>query len=215
MTDKTLQQAVLDELEWEPSVNSAHIGVTANDGVVTLTGHVPSYAEKFAAERAAERIAGVKGVAVELEVRYPFDYKTDDAEIAKRALNSLEWDISVPTDKVKVEVEKGWVNLTGEVDWQYQRIAAESDVRRLSGVTGVTNLIKVKPHASAYDVRQKIKAAFDRNAQIEADDISITTDGGKVTLSGKVHTWYERNLAERTAWSAPGVTNVDNRLTIA
>jgi len=215
MTDKTLQQAVLDELEWEPSVNSAHIGVTANNGVVTLTGHVPSYAEKWAAEKAAERVVGVKGVAVELEVRYLDGKKTDDDQIAKRALNSLEWNISVPADKVKVQVEKGWVNLTGEVDWQYQRIAAESDVRRLSGVVGVTNLIKVKPHASAYDVRQKIKAAFDRNAQIEADDIIITTDGGKVTLSGRVHTWYERNLAERTAWSAPGVTQVDDRLTIS
>lgn len=215
MTDKTLQQAVLDELEWEPSVNSAHIGVTANNGVVTLTGHVPSYAEKFAAERAVERVAGVKGVALDLEVRYPFENKSDDAEIAKRALNSLEWDISVPTDRVKVEVEKGLVTLTGEVDWQYQRLSAESAVRKLSGVIGITNLIKVKPHASAYEVRQKIKAALDRNAQIEADDISITTNGGKVTLSGKVHTWYERNLAEDTAWSAPGVTEVDDRLVVS
>lgn len=214
MTDKTLQQAVLDELEWEPSVNSAHIGVTASNGIVTLAGHVPSYAEKFAAERAAERVTGVKGVAVELEVRYPFENKTDDAEIAKRALNSLEWNISVPANKVKVEVEKGQVTLSGEVDWQYQRLAAESDVRRLSGVLGVINLVKVKPHASAYDVRQKIKAALDRNAQIEANGISVTSDGGKVTLSGKVHSWHERNLAERTAWSAPGVTEVDDRLTI-
>ena len=140
--------------------------------------------------------------------------KSDDAEIARRAVNSLEWDISVPTDKVKVEVEKGLLTLTGEVDWQYQRLSAESAVRKLSGVTGITNLIKVKPHASAYEVRQKIKAALDRNSQIEANGISITTDGGKVTLSGKVHTWFERNLAERTAWSAPGVTLVDDRLTV-
>lgn len=214
MTDKTLQQIVIDELDWEPSVNSAHIGVTANNGVVTLSGHVPTYAEKWAAERAAERVAGVKAVAVELEVRYSDAFKTGDDDIAKRALQSFEWDVRVPTSKVKVQLEKGWVTLTGEVDWYYQRDAAESDVRKLAGVLGVTNEIKVKSRASAYDVRQKIKAALDRSAQIEADGISIVTEGGKVTLSGKVHTWFERNLAERTAWSAAGVTQVDDRLTV-
>lgn len=214
MTDKTLQQAVIDELDWEPSIDSAHIGVTANNGVVTLTGHVPTFAEKWAAERAAERVTGVKAVAVELEVRYSDAFKTGDDDIGKRALQSFEWDVRVPSNKIKVQVEKGWVTLTGEVDWYYQSDAAESDVRKLAGVLGVTNAVKVKPRASAYDVRQKIKGALERSAQIEADDISITTDGGKVTLSGKVHTWYERNLAERTAWSAAGVTQVEDRLTV-
>lgn len=214
MTDKTLQQIVIDELDWEPSVNSAHIGVTANNGVVTLSGHVPTYAEKWAAERAAERVAGVKAVAVELEVRYSEAFKTGDDDIAERALHSLEWDVRVPASKVKVQVEKGWVTLTGEVDWFYQRAAAEADVRKLAGVLGVTNEIKVTARANASDVRQKIKAALDRSAQIEADNISIVTEGGKVTLTGKVHTWFERNLAERTAWSAAGVTQVDDRLTV-
>lgn len=214
MTDKVLQQAVLDELEWEPSVDSAHIGVTANNGVVTLTGHVATYPEEWAAEHAAGRVAGVKAVAVELEVRFPYQNKGADDEIARRALQSLEWDVSVPANRVKVQVEKGWVTLSGEVDWYYQRSAAEADVRKLAGVVGVGNQIKVKARASAYDVRQKMKAALDRSAQIEADNIAITTDGSKVTLSGKVHTWYERSLAERTAWSAPGVTQVDDRLTV-
>lgn len=214
MTDKILQQAVLDELDWEPSVNAAHIGVTASNGVVTLTGHVASYPEKWAAERAAGRVSGVKAVAVELEVRFPDSAKTTDDEIARRALQSLEWDISVPSNRVKVQVEKGWVTLTGEADWFYQRSAAEADVRKLSGVIGVDNQIKLKPRVSAYDVRQKIKSALDRSAEIEADDISILTDGGKVTLNGKVHSWHERGLVERTAWSAPGVTQVDDRLTV-
>ena len=214
MSDQTLQQAVLDELDWEPSINSAHIGVTANDGVVTLTGYVDSYTEKWAAEQAAGRVFGVKAVAEELEVRYPSSKKQNDDEIAKRALQVLAWDVDVPKDKVKIKVEKGWVTLSGEVDWYYQRSAAETDVRKLSGVTGVSNDIKIKPIVQPSDVRAKIKAAFERNAQIEEDDISVAVDGGKVTLSGNVDTWYDRNLAESTAWSAPGVTQVEDRLIV-
>ena len=137
MTDKSLQQAVLDELDWEPSVDAAHIGVTANNGVVTLTGHVSSYTQKWAAERAVGRVTGVKAVAEELEVRFPFEGKNSDDDIAKRAVQSLDWDVSVPNDKVKVKVEKGWVTLSGEVDWYFQRSAAEADVRKLQGVKGV------------------------------------------------------------------------------
>lgn len=214
MTDKTVQKAVLDELEWEPSVDAAHIGVTASNGVVTLTGHVPTYAEKWAAERAAGRVAGVKAVAEELEVRFPFSSTDTDDEIARRVLQTLGWDVSVPDNAVKAKVEKGWVTLTGEVDWYYQSISAETDVRKLHGVAGVTNQIKVKPRVYSGDVREKIKAALTRHAQIEASDIGIVTDGGKVTLTGKVHTWRERELAERTAWSAPGVTQVVDNLTV-
>ena len=214
MTDNSLKQAVLDELQWEPRVNAAHIGVAAKDGVVTLTGNVGSYAEKLAAERATGRVYGVKGVAEELIVRYPFDNKVDDTDIAQKALQVLSWDIEVPNDKVKVKVEKGWVTLSGNLDWYFQRTAAEADVRKLQGVTGVINNIVIKPPVQASAVQDKIKAALKRNAQIEADNITVTTDGGKVTLSGKVDTWYERNLVESTAWSAPGVTQVDDHLVV-
>jgi len=214
MTDSSLQQAVLDELNWQPSVKAANIGVTAKDGVVTLTGHVGSYAEKWAAERAVGSVFGVKAVAEELEVRYPFERKEDDADIAQRALQVLSWDTEVPKDKVKVKVEKGLVTLSGNLDWHYQRSAAESDVRKLHGVIGLNNQIVIKPRVQASNVRDKIKAALKRKAQIEADHITVTTDGSKVTLGGNVDTWYERSLAERTAWSAPGVTQVENRLTV-
>jgi len=188
--------------------------VTANNGVVTLTGYVGSYMEKWAAERAAGRVSGVKGVAEELEIRYPFREKHGDDDIAKRALQVLSWDINVPKDKVKIMVEKGWVTLSGDLDWYYQRNAAEADVRMLHGVTGVSDNIKIKPSVHASDVSAKITAALKRNAQIEADNITVRADGGKVTLTGKIETWHDRDLAERTAWSAPGVTQVDDRLTI-
>jgi osmotically-inducible protein OsmY len=214
MSDSSLQQAVADELQWEPSVNAAHIGVTAKNGVVTLTGDVSSYAEKWAAERAAGRVIGVKGVAEEIKVRYPFD-KVDDTDIAQKALQVLSWDIEVPASKVMVKVENGWVTLTGTVDWHFQRSAAEADVRKLKGVIGVANDIVIKPSVQASDVRAKIQAAFERNADIEDDDITVTVDGGKVTLSGHVDTWSQDSLAVDTAWAAPGVTNVDDRLTVA
>ena len=214
MTDSSLQQAVLDELNWQPSVKAANIGVTAKDGVVTLTGHVGSMAEKWAAERAVSSVFGVKAVAEELEVRYPFEKKEDDADIAQRALQVLSWDIEVPNDKVKVKVEKGVVTLSGNLEWYYQRSAAEADLRKLPGVIGLNNDIVIKPRVQASNVRDQIKAALKRRAQIEADHITVTTDGSKVTLGGKVNTWYERRLAESTAWEAPGVTQVENRLTV-
>lgn len=214
MTDSSLQQAVLDELNWQPSVKAANIGVTAKDGVVTLTGHVGSMAEKWAAERAVSSVFGVKAVAEELEVRYPFEKKEDDADIAQRALQVLSWDIEVPNDKVKVKVEKGVVTLSGNLEWYYQRSAAEADLRKLPGVIGLNNDIVIKPRVQASNVRDQIKAALKRRAQIEADHITVTTDGSKVTLGGKVDTWYERKIAESTAWEAPGVTQVENRLTV-
>jgi osmotically-inducible protein OsmY len=214
MTDQTLQRAVMDELEWEPSINAAHIGVTANNGAVTLTGHVDSYMERSAAERAAGRVNGVKAVVEELEVRYPFDTPDDD-DIVKSAIDALSWDLEVPKNKVTVKVEKGWITLSGTVDWYFQRNAAAADVRKLRGVVGMTNDIDIKPTVQASNVQAKIKAAFARNAQIDADNIRVTANGGKVTLMGNVDSWYERSLAEDTAWSAPGVTQVEDRLIIS
>ena len=214
MSDSTLRQAVIDELTWQPGVSAAHIGVTASDGVVTLMGHVGTYMEKWNAERAAGRVSGVKGVANELEVRYPLSDKKEDDDIAKNALQALAWDIEVPDNKVKVKVEKGWVTLTGTVDWYYQKNAAEADVRKLHGVTGVSNNITILPSVQATDVRDRIQAALKRNAQIEADNITVTAEGEKVTLNGKVKTWAEDNLVVDTAWLAPGVTQVVDRLTV-
>ncbi len=214
MTDLSLKQNVLDELAWEPSVSEAHIGVTARGGVVTLTGHVGSYAEKCAAEHAAGRVSGVKAIAQELEIRYLYGVGHGDEDIAKQVLNVLDWDLSVPKDKVKIKVDKGWVTLTGDVNWYYQKHAAETDVRKLLGVMGVVNQISIKPSVEASDVQKKIKAAFGRNAEFEAENIVVSTDGGKVTLSGKVDSYYERTLAATTAWSAPGVTHVSDQITI-
>jgi osmotically-inducible protein OsmY len=213
MKDLDLQQNVMDELNWEPSVNAAHIGVAASDGVVTLTGTVSSYAEKDAAESAAGRVYGVKGIADELKVVYPSDKQVDDASIAKRALQVLSWDAMIP-DTVKVRVERGWLTLSGETSWNYQRDAAAFDVQKLSGVVGVTNEITIKPTVQASVVKEQIVGALGRNAQIEAENIIVTTDGGRVTLAGDVDTWYERDLAETTAWSAAGVTQVSNKLTV-
>jgi osmotically-inducible protein OsmY len=214
MTDRSLEQSVLEELAWDPSVTEAHIGVTERDGVVTLTGHVASYAERCAAELAVSRVSGVRAIAEQLEIRYLYDFDHGDEDIAKQALNVLAWDLSVPKDKVKVKVEKGWITLSGNVNWYYQKHAAEMDVRKLLGVMGVSNQITIKPSVQASDVGKKIEAAFERNAEFEAENIVVSTEGGRVTLCGKVDSYYERTQAENTAWSAPGVTEVNDLVTI-
>ncbi|HVM78630.1 MAG TPA: BON domain-containing protein [Stellaceae bacterium] len=212
--DMKLRQNVLDELEWEPSLDAAHVGVAARAGVVTLSGHVASFAEKLAAERAAWRVAGVRAVAQEIEVRLPSDRKNSDEEIAARALRMLEWDVAVPHERITVKVDHGLVTLDGEVEWGYQRDEAEDDVRRLNGVKGVINSIKVKPSVGAADVQAQIRRAFERSAELEADHITVAVENGKVVLGGKVSAWIERELAERAAWAAPGVTGVDNQIVI-
>jgi osmotically-inducible protein OsmY len=214
MTDQSLKQSVLDELAWDPSVAEAHIGVTERCGVVTLTGHVASYAEKCAAEHAVGRVAGVKAIAEEIEIRYLYGVGHSDDDIANQALNVLSWDLSVPKEKVKIKVDKGWITLSGDVNWYYQKHAAEMDVRKLLGVMGVSNQITIKPSAQASDIRREIKAAFERNAEFEAKNIAVSIDGGEVTLSGNVDSYYERTLAAKTAWSAPGVTQVNDLITI-
>lgn len=215
MDDIVLQQLVIDELEFEPSIDAANIGVAVNTGVVTLTGHVGSYAEKIAAERAAQRVRGVRAIAQEIQVRYPSDKKTSDDEIAKRAADILAWDARVPDEAIQVKVQNGWVTLTGTVEWQYQRVAAESDIRKLSGVIGVSNEIELEPQVKAPDVRNKILSALKRNAEIEAGSIRVSANGDEVTLEGRVHDWYERIVIERAAWSAPGVKHVHDRMTLS
>jgi osmotically-inducible protein OsmY len=211
--DAKLKQAVLDELKWEPSVMAAHIGVTAKDGVVTLMGHVESYSEKFAAEKATRRVKDVKAVAEELEVRLPFSVKHGDEEIASAAINRMKWDSSVPSDAVKAKVEKGWVTLTGEVDWHYQQEAAAGDVRGLWGVVGVYNEITIKPKPNTSKIRDDIIHALDRS-WFDPATINVTAQGGKVKLTGTVESWYERDEATSKAWAAPGTTSVENYIAV-
>lgn len=216
MSDTSLRQDIIDELDFEPSVNSAHIGVAVGDGVVTLSGHVCSFAEKMAAEKAARRVKGVRAIAQEIEVRYPNDKKTADDEIAGRALAILRWNTVVPANSVQIRVQDGWVTLTGEVDWQFQRIAAESQIRRLSGVAGLMNSITIKPHAQTADIKTKIEEALKRSAEVEARNIRVSRIGDtRIALEGTVHDWQERQAVTNAAWSAQGVLSVEDRLTIA
>ena len=211
--DTTLKQNVLDQLNWEPSVTAAHIGVTARDGVVTLSGHVESFMQKWAAEKAASRVKGVKAVAEELEVRLPFDIKRGDEEIAAAAMQRLSWDASVPRDAVKVKVEKGAVTLSGEVDWHYQKEAAGWDVTGLLGVLRVSNEITIKPRANAANISENIRKALHR-LWFDPKTITVTVDGGNIRLAGSVSDWHDRRVAEDTAWAVPGATKVVNDIVI-
>jgi len=212
--DTDLLRDVLDELEWEPSVDAAEIGVTVRDGVVTLTGAVKSYAEKMTAERVTKRVVGVKAIANDIEVRLRGTAERNDSDIARAAVDALKWKTLVPDDRIKVLVTKGWVTLEGDLDWQYQRDAAFEAVHHLVGVKGVNNLLAVKPRASATEVKSRIEAAFRRSAELDAQKVRVETRDGKVTLRGEVQSWSERQEAERTAWSAPGVTEVENLIAI-
>lgn len=214
MTDLELKRNVESELSFEPSINAAQIGVTAKDGVVSLAGYVQSYWQKVAAERATERVSGVKAVVNELEIRLPSSSDRTDEDIARAAINSLSWSILVPADRIKVKVSKGWVTLEGSVDWQYQKAAAENAVRQLIGVRGVINLVEVTPKVSKADVKSAIEDALRRSAEVDASRIKVETDGDKVVLRGTVSSWVEREEAERAAWNAPGVRSVDNRIVI-
>ena len=213
--DDKLQKAVLAELSWEPSITAAHIGVTADHGTVTLTGHVESYGQKHAAEMATGRVKGVKAIAEEIEVRLPFEIKRDDADIATAAVDRLAWDTGTPRDAVKVKVEKGWLTLTGQVDWHFQKEAAEREVRNLMGVLGVSNNIAIKPHVDTANLGDDIQHALHRSIFFQPENVHVSAEGGRIKLTGTVGSWQERRTAGSTAWAARGATSVENDLIVA
>jgi osmotically-inducible protein OsmY len=213
--DIDLRKDVLEELEWDPSIDARTIGVAVDDGIIALTGHVPNYADKTNAEKIVKRVHGVTGVANDIEVKLPISAERDDTDIARSVVNALDWNVSIPKDRIKAGVSKGWVTLEGEVDWYYQKRAAEDAVRLLTGVRGVTNKVGVKSHAARADeVKQKIEAALKRNAELDAKKITVLASEGKVTLTGTVRSWIEREDAVNAAWAAPGVTNVVDQIRI-
>jgi len=214
-TNMQLQFDVLDELQYEPSVDAAGIGVTVKDGIVTLSGNVKSYPEKWSATRAAERVNGVKAVVDELQVRLPDVHLRTDEDLARTVLNALKWDVTVPDDRIKVKIEHGYITLEGTVDYKYQEMSTINAVRNLAGVKGITNLITVKPQATPSEVKKKIEAAFRRTAELDAQRIKVDVHDNKVTLRGVVHSWAERDEAERAAWSAPGIAFVEDKLIVA
>ena len=213
-TDSDLKRDVLSELLWDPLVSDTKVGVTVNEGVVTLTGHLDTYAEKVAAKRAAERVSGVKVIAVEIDVIPSGVHQRSDTEIALAVEHALSWNTSVPQDRVKVAVEKGWVTLMGDLDWNFQRRAVERMVRPLKGVVGITDNIKLKTLPVPLKLRERIQDALTRQAMREARRIDVIVEGSEVTLRGQVHSWAEKNAAEGASWSAPGVVSVNNQLTV-
>ncbi len=214
MNDKQLRMDIIEELDWEPSIDAAHIAVAVENGVVTIAGHVPNFAQKITAESAVKRVRGVRAIAQELEVRPLHTATRADDEIAKRAVDILSWDVTMPKDAVQVKVQDGWVTLTGQVDWHYQREAAEDNVRKLSGVMGLSNLITIKPRVQAGDLKSRIEDALKRNALSEANAIRIEAVDGKVKLQGRVQSWHEHDLVETAVWAAPGVRDVEDHVTI-
>ncbi|GJE12247.1 MULTISPECIES: BON domain-containing protein [Methylobacterium] len=214
MDDITVRRHVLDELEYAPMIDAAQIGVTVENGIVTLTGHVRNYAERGIAERVVLRVRGVRGVIERIEVRYPDDPRVGDEALAERCARVIQWDARIPRDSVTLKVEQGRVTLHGCVPHYHQKAAVDKALRRLAGVTDIVNLIAVKPPARAADVKSRIRAALQRSAR-DPDTIRVHVDGDTVTLDGCVDVWRERELAERAAWSAPGVRAVEDRLTLA
>lgn len=213
-TDVEIKEDVLDELAWQPNIDETEIGVIVEDAVVTLTGVVDSYAKKIAAEKAVKGVMGVKALASDIEVKYGDDFKKTDKEIAKAVVDALEWNSSIPEEDLTIKVEDGWVYLSGEVKWEYQKNAAKRAVESLLGVKSVINNISIKQEVKPYEVKDKIKKAFERSAEIDSNNITVVTDGHKVTLRGKVHSIKEKEEAEAAAYRAPGVFDVKNELKV-
>jgi osmotically-inducible protein OsmY len=214
-SDSDIKSDVENELRWAPDVDATDVAVAVSKGVVTLTGFVRSYSEKWEAEAAAKRVAGVIGLANDIEVRLPGSDERPDPEIARDAISAIKAQLPVSWENTKVIVKNGWVTLEGEVEWNYQRERAETAVRYLRGVKGVSNLVRLKPRVSPTEVKRKIEEAFRRSAEIDANRITIETSNSTVTLKGTVRSWAERQAAERAAWGAPGVTKVENRIVVS
>jgi osmotically-inducible protein OsmY len=213
-TDSEIKKDVLSELQWDPLISETKVGVTVNEGVVTLTGHLDTYAEKVAAKRAAGRVSGVKAIALEIDVIPAGIHQRSDTEIALAVEHALSWNTSVPQDRVKVTVEKGWVTLTGDLDWNFQRRAVERMVRPLKGVVGISDNIQLRTLPVPLKLQERIQEALTRQAMREARRIEVSVEGSEVTLRGHVHSWAERNAVEGASWSAPGVTCVNNQLLV-
>jgi osmotically-inducible protein OsmY len=213
-SDSEIERDVKEELQWDPDLDATDIAVSAKNGVVTLTGFVRSYTDKYEAEAAAKRVAGVAGVANDIEVRMPSVDERPDPEIARDAVAAIKSQLPISSEHIKVVVKNGWVTLEGQVEWQYQRSTAETAVRRIKGVKGVSNLIQLKPRAAPAEIKRKIQEAFKRNAEVDANRILVETNGGEVILKGTVRSWIEREEAERVAWSAPGVTKVSDQIIV-
>jgi len=213
-SDAQLKTDVMAELDWDPAINATQVGVAVRDGVVTLTGHIDTFAEKHAIERAVQRVRGVRAVAIELDVKLAPSHHRSDGEIAEAARSALAWHALVPAERLRVQVESGWVTLSGDVDWNYQRAVAEKTVRHLTGVVGVSNRITLKEQPTPSDVSQRIHDALARHAQREADHIEVRVSGSTVTLHGQVDSWAEHAAAQGAAWSAPGITKVVNDLLV-
>jgi osmotically-inducible protein OsmY len=213
--DGDIRRKVIAELDWDPSIDASAVGVAVKDGVVTLSGSIASYWQKKEAERVAKRVAGVKAVAEDLTIKLPGAAERSDADIAQSVVTGLRFNVAVPHDRIQVTVENGWVTLEGEVEWQYQKSVAESAIKYLMGVKGVTNSISIKPRISAADVKAKIESAFARRAQLNANQIRVESNDSKVILRGSVHSWDEKDQAEQAAWGAPGVTKVENDVIVS
>lgn len=213
-TDAQLKEDVTKELEWEPSVNASQVGVAVKNGVVTLTGHLDTYAQKYNVEKAVARVAGVKAIALEVDVKLEPGHKRSDSEIAEAAENALLWNTQVPDDRIQLKVERGWITLKGEVDWDYQRKSAENAVRALTGVMGVSNSIALAPTITPANVAGRIREALARHAEREAKKIEVSVQGTTVTLQGDVASWEERVAAGSAAWSAPGISRVVNEIKV-
>jgi len=213
-TDIQIQKDVMDELKWQPFLNSSEIGVAVKNGIVTLSGIVDSYSKKLSAERAAKNVAGVKAIAEDIQIGVSPVYRKTDAEIAEAVFNALKWHSAVPEEKIKIKVEEGIVTLEGEMEWEFQRVNARVAIQNISGVRSVTNLLTIKPKLNPFELEQKISVAFKRNATIDAGKVNVSTIGNKVILTGKVRSFTESEDAENVAWAAPGVYQVENKLTI-